>query len=300
MAINEDQLKTWSNTGADKGSAISYNRVKSIIENSNFSKKNGVDIFIQGSYANTTHVRSDSDVDVVVKLNTIWNGDLSKLTDHERQEYERHTSESDYGHDELRQELIKIFKEFLGNKNVEEHKKCIRLILGNSYLNTDIIPCLSYRIYNSFSSTKQTDYIEGIAIKKTDGTIIYNFPKQHINNGIKKHQNTREYYKKIIRIIKNMRNRLLDEGKLQQNIAPSYFIECLYYNIPDENFGNSLQNSVLNSLNWILGNKEKINNLKCQNEVTHLFGSEETQWSISDCCTFLIVLSKIFMEKEDA
>ena len=250
MAISEQQLETWSNTGADTGSKRAYDRVKNIIDSSSFSKKSDADIFLQGSYANTTHIRADSDIDVVVKLRNVWNSDKSKLSDAEKQEYDKATSNATYGHDELRRELVAIFRGVLGVQNVEESKKCIRLKLGDSYLNADIIPCLSYRIYLSFSSTKQDNYIEGIAIKKTDGVMVYNFPKHHLDNGVRKHQNTSDYYKKVVRILKNMRNRLTDDAKIIDGIAPSYFVECLVYNVPNNNFGSSLQNSVLNSLKW--------------------------------------------------
>jgi len=294
MSIGEQQLSTWSNTGADSGSKKTYDRVKNIIDGSTFSKKSEVDIFLQGSYANTTHVRADSDVDVVIKLKTVWNSDKSKLSDAEKQEYEKATSNATYGHDELRNELITIFRNELGAANVDASKKCIKLKLGDSYLNADVIPCLSYRIYRSFSSTKQDDYIEGIAIKKTDGKMIHNFPKHHINNGVKKHQNTDEYYKKVVRILKNMRNKLIADGSISEGVAPSYFIECLTYNIPNVNFGSSLQSSVLNTLKWFSENHNKFDGLTCQNEVTKLFGSDETQWNIAHCQTFTNATIKLW------
>lgn len=290
MVISEQQLEVWSHTGADTGAKMAYDRVKNILSSSNFSKKSEVDIFLQGSYANTTHIRADSDVDVIIRLTTVINSDISRLSELQKQEHSK-LPNSTYGHYELRQELVSVFKSILGHQNVEEHKKCIRLNLGDSYLSVDVIPCLSYRVYRAYPS----DYIEGISIKKTDGTIIYNFPKQHIENGTKKHQATNEYYKKIVRIFKNMRNKLIEEGKLEQNVAPSYFIECLFYNIPNNNFGSNLQNSVLNSIKWLLDNNGDLSNLKCQNEITQLFGSEETQWNTNDCHAFLIAVSKLFV-----
>lgn len=281
MAISEQQLETWSNTGADTGSKRAYDRVKNIIDNSNFTKKSEVDIYLQGSYANTTHIRADSDVDVVIQLTSVFSSDISKLSEQEKQEYSK-LSNATYSHDHLRQELLNIFTNVLGSNNVESRNKCIRLNLGDGHLSVDLTPCTSYRIYHSYP----TQHVEGISIKKLDGNIIHNFPKRHIDHGTRKHKNTNEYYKKVVRILKNMRNKLTEEGKIAKGIAPSYFVECLAYNTPNNSFGSSLYNSVLNSLKWFSENHNNFGHLKCQNEVTNLFGSEGTQWNVPHCQAF--------------
>ena len=56
-----------------------------------------VDIYLQGSYANATNIRGDSDVDLVTELQSVWQRDLGRLTDWERQAYERDHVDSDYG-----------------------------------------------------------------------------------------------------------------------------------------------------------------------------------------------------------
>ncbi len=281
MAISEQQLETWSNTGADTGSKKAYDRVKNIIDNSSFTKKSEVDIYLQGSYANTTHIRADSDVDVVIQLTSVFSSDISKLSEQEKQEYSK-LSTALYSHDHLRQELLNIFTNALGSSKVESRNKCIRLNLGDGQLSVDLTPCTSYRIYSSYPN----NYVEGISIKKLDGNTIHNFPKRHINHGIKKHQDTDEYYKKVVRILKNMRGKLTDEGKMAEGTAPSYYVECLAYNIPNNHFGGSLHNSVLNSLKWFSENHNNFSQLKCQNEVSNLFGSEGTQWNIPHCQEF--------------
>jgi predicted nucleotidyltransferase len=45
------------------------------------------DIYLQGSYVNDTNVRGESDVDVVVQLNSSWFPDISGLTQEEQQLY---------------------------------------------------------------------------------------------------------------------------------------------------------------------------------------------------------------------
>ncbi|MBI4210234.1 MAG: hypothetical protein HY544_01865 [Candidatus Diapherotrites archaeon] len=283
MTLSEQQLETWGHTGADSGSARTYDTVKNIINNSAYAKKNELSIFLQGSYANTTHVRANSDVDIVVMLKSVWTSDKTKLTEPEKTTYSTKTSTSAYSHSELRNDLTNLF----GNRVTGSGNKSIKLNLGNGYLNADVIPCLSHRVYHSFSEANQAHYTEGVSIKKPDGSLIYNFPKQHIDNGVKKHQSTGDLYKKVVRIFKNARNKLVDEGKLNNRVAPSYFVECLLYNAPNSCYTTSLQTSVFNCLKWLNENTENLNSFNCQNGITRLFGQEETQWNATDCKAFI-------------
>lgn len=291
MVISEQQLEIWSNTGADVGSTKAYDRIKNIIDSSNFSKKSEVDIFLQGSYANTTHIRADSDVDVVILLNSAFNSDISRLSQPERDEHSK-LPKATYDHEQLRQELFDLFVRALGQNKVESRNKCIRINLGNGYLRVDLIPCLGYRLYYSYPN----HFIEGISIKKPDGSIICNFPKLHKSNGARKHQDTNANYKKVVRIFKNMRNTQVEEGKITKSDAPSYFIECLLYNVPESYFSSNLQDSVFKSLKWLIDYRENFEQLKCQNGTTPMFGPDETQWKIEDCNFFLSTIVKLWNE----
>lgn len=73
MAIPEAQLHTWSKKGADAQSRDTYATVKRVLEDRNapyYSKSYAS--FLQGSYANDTNVYRDSDVDVVMRLDSTF------------------------------------------------------------------------------------------------------------------------------------------------------------------------------------------------------------------------------------
>jgi hypothetical protein len=74
-----------------------------------------------------------------------------------------------------------------------------------------------------------------------------------------------------------MRNRLIDQGKIQSDLAPSYFVECLVYNIPNQSFERTLNKSTYNALVWLKDNCQQ-SSLLCQNGLTSLFGQADTQW----------------------
>ena len=76
-----------------------------------------------------------------------------------------------------------------------------------------------------------------------DGTKIVNFPKEHQQDCTTKHQATGSYFKPTIRIFKNMRNKMVDQGIIKKGLAPSYFIEGMLWNIPNEKYGTSYRRS---------------------------------------------------------
>jgi hypothetical protein len=77
MAIPESQLDTWSAQGAVQQSKTTYATVKGVLESSSapYSARSH-DSFLQGSYGNDTNVYADSDVDVVMRLSSIYYDEL--------------------------------------------------------------------------------------------------------------------------------------------------------------------------------------------------------------------------------
>jgi len=85
----------------------------------------------------------------------------------------------------------------------------------------------------------------------TDNVAIVNYPKLHIKQCEDKNQNTKGNFKAAVRIHKNMRNRLIGKGLLANGIAPSYYIEGLLHNVPDDVFTGTYQTMVLGSYRWV-------------------------------------------------
>src|SRR5207245_2874224 len=101
-------------------------------------------------------------------------------------------------------------------------------------LTADVLPALQYRDYQWFVAPGIESFVEGIRFVDSSGNAIINFPKLHISNGQAKNSvsRTNGWYKPSIRMFKNVRNRLVEEGVFE-SAAPSYFVECLIYNAPD-------------------------------------------------------------------
>jgi len=56
----------------------------------------------------------------------------------------------------------------------------------------------------------------------------------------------------MVRILKNMRSRLVNDGVTAEGSAPSYFLEGLLYNVPNDKFGTSYGDTFVAAMNWIL------------------------------------------------
>jgi hypothetical protein len=92
-------------------------------------------------------------------------------------------------------------------------------------------------------------------------------------------------FKPLVRVIKNIRNFLIEKNHISENLAPSYFLECLLYNVDDECFHSNLNLSIGDILVWLL--KHDYSSVDCQNGLTKLFGDDQTQWSTKSASQFL-------------
>ena len=124
--------------------------------------------------------------------------------------------------------------------------------------------CALHRRFRNSSTGIDAQYDEGIIFWTSNGTEIVNFPKQHSGNCSNKHQNTNQRFKRMVRVYKNMRNRMIDDHYIAEGVAPSYFLEGMLWNVPASHFGQGYETSFVNTFNWVL-NTDKTQ-LACAND----------------------------------
>src|SRR5258708_39324580 len=101
-----------------------------------------------------------------------------------------------------------------------------------------------------------------------------------------KHQVTKNLLKPTVLIFKNMRNRLIRDGKLKSGVAPSYFIEGMLHNVPADQFGGGYQNTADKCWGWI--NSANAAELKCANGIHPLVrDNTATPWDTKGFIDFL-------------
>lgn len=292
MAIPETQLDTWSHQGSVTQSKDTYAAIRKALEvdDAGYSDKK-VNIFLQGSYGNDTNIYSESDVDVVIQLvGTTFVQDITRLNEAQKSAFNKAYSDATYTYWNFKSDVEAVLRKKFGDK-VEPGKKAIKIKGEGNRRNADVIVAIEYRRYLKFNGIFDESYIEGICFYTSDGTRIANYPKQHSVNCTAKHQATNSWFKPMVRIFKNMRRRLVANGELAAGVAPSYYIEGLVYNAPNDCFGSSYVDSFVKCFNWI--SEADKSQFVCANEQYYLLRNDpNVTWSESNFNTYMDALKK--------
>jgi hypothetical protein len=296
MAIPESQLDTWSHQGSITQSSATYATVKRALETSD-TKYAGKDfeVFLQGSYGNDTNIFAESDVDVVIRLDSMFHYDLSALTPVEAAAFEAaYPGSASYGYSAFTADVVAALEKRFGT-SVKPDKKAIKIKANGNRRSADVVVATEFRRYSSFPSLAGAQLSRGICFFTSSRDRIVNYPKQHSAKCTAKHQATSEWFKPMVRILKNMRSRLVDEGAIKQGCAPSYFLEGLLYNVPNDKFGTSYGDTFVAALNWIL--EAERNDFVCANEQYYLVrDSAATCWPVANCAAFLDAVVKLWKD----
>ena len=237
------------------------------------------DFYLQGSYRNDTNIRGDSDVDVVLELTSAFKYDATSLSQYEQETLASLPSAA-YNWNDFRRETLGALEGGFGRQMVSQGNKSIKLKADPPRLAADVVVCLTHRQYSSFNS-----YVQGITfLALHDKRWIINYPKEHYKNGATKSTRTWDRYKRTVRMFKNARNHLESAGRINSDLAPSYFVECLLYNAPDSAFQYSFQKTYCSIVNWMI--QDSLDGLVCQNGQQLLFGTSPEQWSVAEAKAF--------------
>src|SRR4051812_13536606 len=107
MPIPETQLETWSRQGSIIQSSTTYQAIRRALlgEDASYADKS-FEVFLQGSYGNDTNIYSESDVDVVIRLDSIFRYDLDNLSDSEKNAFRAHVSPATYSFEEFKSGVV--------------------------------------------------------------------------------------------------------------------------------------------------------------------------------------------------
>lgn len=265
MAISEGQLETWSHQGSTAQSGATYQTIKNVLESPHapYSSRT-FNVFLQGSYGNDTNIYADSDVDIVICLTSTFHADTSRLSEFDKAEYNRQRSPASYGLDDFKKEVTSWLAKNFGPK-VKAGNKAIFIPGEKGRRDVDVLTCIEHRAYLTFPQFGTPSYHEGIRFVTASGAQIINYPKQHRKNCTTKHQSTGLKFKPNVRVLKNMRNRMIELGLLEEGVAPSYFIEGMLSNVPDHLIQSTFQKTFVSAFKWL--NEQPVNSLMCANGI---------------------------------
>lgn len=236
MLVSEDQINRWASPPSDTENERCENAVRQISNalRSHFGDK--IYFIRQGSHKNRTNVRLDSDIDLAVIHEGYYFPHIHSLSESDKVLHRANAKDADYSFSQFKTDVHDLLKREFGNDAIERKNKCIR-VKGNSYrISADVVPAYKLKRFSSYDVIEA----EGIGLV-TDSPVnqIHSFPEQHYKNGVTKNDTTNRAYKSIVRIFKNIRNKFIDEGTLKLEDMPSFFIESLVWNVPDNYFNGS-------------------------------------------------------------
>ena len=228
-------------------------------------------------------MRKDSDVDVGVICFDSYFSDFND--DNVKAQVQRSELPASYTYAQFKNELQRALESRFGVVNVTRGDKAFQIDENSYRVNADVAAFFEHRRY-----TFPTQYLSGIQLKTDKGNYIVNWPEQHYSNGVDKNSMTSRRFKRVVRILKTIRNEMAAAGIKAAEPVPSFLIECLVWNAPNSAFDHptywSMMRAVLaESFNGTLHDKH------CQSwgevsELKYLFRNTQP-WTRAQANAFL-------------
>ncbi|MEY2557270.1 MAG: hypothetical protein QOE34_695, partial [Verrucomicrobiota bacterium] len=226
----EETFVFWSQgpsaTETDKCDNAEIAIKKAIDANENLSALD-ISVFAQGSFKARTNIRQESDVDVCVRYNKEF-----------FPEYPDGTSEATFGnvdgslrYADFKDMVEKALRGRFGDYGVKRGNKAFDVHANTYRIDADVVPTFEHRRYTGRKDTAGGwEYWSGVAFLPDSGGLIKNWPQQNYANGVSRNNETGRQYKRAIRILKHLQNRMKIEGVVEASNIPSFLIECLVWN----------------------------------------------------------------------
>jgi len=279
-----------------------HRAIREHLETDDALRRYSIDTFLQGSYKNSTNVRGDSDVDMGSLTTKVFHYKTNWLPTKPRLEYgqmiesmkdtvERSMNSlgsGSFSFAEYRADVFASLRRKYGN-SVEDGNKAIK-VKGSTYrLDADVLPSVAFRQY--YSAGSAPSYHSGITFFANDGRQHVNFPHQHFTNLSEKDQRKKGKVKDCIRIVKRLRNEFEDAGEWERSRSPSYYLEGLMWNVPDQHYEGSHDVVLHNALKYLwddLSDKKQHGGLDSYAQANNVFVLFHPEfWDVDNALKFI-------------
>lgn len=292
---SEETLNNWRSPPSDSEEDKLTNAarmVKDSINEDPILKEMGIRVFGQGSYANDTNVRLNSDIDINVQY-TGSRRDTDSFyfalpPGRDRSDFGLNNPSS-YSSLGFKNDVENALVNKFGRDSVKREDKCITIKGNTNRVEADIIPTWKHRRYSEDGT-----FVVGAYFQTDSGNRILNYPIQHIENGKSKNSLTQRRFKRLTRIFKRINYKMIEDGEYVSRNIKSFLLECLVWNVPNwifndyETWTDRLENSIL----FLYNNTKEEKGCKdwCEvSELLHLF-SGGRKWSREDVNFYLLSL----------
>lgn len=225
--FSEDTINSWRMPPSDAEETKLSNAqqlVKEAITADTTLKQMSLEVFGQGSYANDTNVRLNSDIDINVQ----YSGTFFSSVPTGKTKADFGIEPSPYKFETYKNAVEQALVSKFGRASVVRNDKCITVLQSSNRVEADVVPTFEFRRYNDNGT-----YVSGAKFLSDKNVQVVNYPKQHIENGKDKNEATQKRFKRLTRIYRRVRYKMLDENiQINDNIT-SFLLECLVYNVPN-------------------------------------------------------------------
>jgi hypothetical protein len=171
-----------------------------------------------------------------------------------------------------------------GNKAFDVHENTYRI-------DADVVAAFEHRRYTGFDAASRPLYISGVEFRPDAGARVINWPDHTAANGVAKNTRTGRVYKRTIRILKRLRNKMQEDNIPASKDIASFLIESLAWNTPDEHFALADYSSIVRELLIHTYNKTK-SQTDCDswgevNELKYLFRDAHQPWTRQQANDFI-------------
>lgn len=228
----ENELRAWGSPPGDREKRrceTTISEVRAAINGSPSLRLRNLRVFVQGSFRNRVNVRQDSDVDIGIECESVLFADVPAG----RSLWDFGISPGDYTYAQFKAEIGDALKAYFGQGAVTRGDKAFDIKATQRQVEADVIPFFQHRRYQADGS-----FVRGVELRPDTGGRIINWPEQHYDNGVKKHDVTGSRFKKMVRIFKCLRNEMAEKGVFAAKPIPSFLLECLVFNAPNGCFGS--------------------------------------------------------------
>lgn len=307
MAIFEDDLFYLSKKSDEPYFEGSFDFYKNCINHAldklkkefSFFNRQDVKIYIQGSYANGTMVDEFAKLEIVVEFGLNSFGELAKKPKLNVKTIwlqnslikKRIVSFKPNIHLQLiKKFLLESLIEETGNDGIYNNSKSIFIPAYKvNKIPCEILPCYT------LSGEKENESV--IIFDSYINRYVAAFPKLHCKNLSIKDEETNGSFIKMVRVLRNIRDILINNEIIDDKFAPSYFLECLLYNVPSELYKGSLSSVMLKILNYLINCN--LNKFVCAHEQFKMFGNNSDAWTVYKARSFINLLIQIWNEYEE-
>ncbi len=239
-----ERLEHWERPASDSEEAMierAARMVRNVMSRNVWSIGERIQIEPQGSYYNNTNVRRESDIDLRATHPDILIQYAPNVVPQAAYYVLGYGSSGKAFVDtaaRLRREVADELGREFGILNIDASgKKAIKVkAVPGSRPPVDVVPC--FRLHYVFWNTNAQQYgtVQGIAILDRDLNWTSSYPDQHHARGIDKRARTQLRFKKIVRMLKRLRDELIQTSALGPKEVPSFLIESLVHGVEDQYF----------------------------------------------------------------